>query len=416
MGKQSRKKRTVKLSSTAKGRIVEQIAAWMYCFPGTIVAKNVHYPIPGGERTREIDVLLIRHIVGYPTHVAIECKNERSVIGIEKIDAFIGKLQDLQLPLEQSIYISASGYTQGALERARAVGIQTLTLKGLTQAGLIESAMQAFRATVYLLLQVMQWPQITLPCIDNNPLRMFCDNGGYPIGSLLDLILEQWEQGFPPSFLGDYEMEVLIPPGWYHLVQGKLTYTQSMSVHVHIHGLVTSSQGEAREYQLKNDWDGKIDRDQVHLSFQPDLFIVPVTSITEEAQLQEIIHTSGAKAILTHRYRLPRILVAELFLWPVSIQTAEKLLTNLLAHEQEKPLPHILHFADFEEKDMAGVFDPIWEGQQLNVDVEQVDALLVQAEERMRYSIQKNLKDRSVHSCRAWCHPRTTTDQMGKKS
>lgn len=76
MGKQSRKKRTVKLSATAKGRIVEQIAAWMYCSPGTIVETNVHYPTPGGDRKREIDVLLTRHVVGYPTHVAIECKNE----------------------------------------------------------------------------------------------------------------------------------------------------------------------------------------------------------------------------------------------------------------------------------------------------------------------------------------------------
>jgi hypothetical protein len=72
------------------------------------------------------------------------------------------------------------------------------------------------------------------------------------------------------------------------------------------------------------------------------------------------------------------------------------LLTNLLAHEQEKSLPHTLHFADFEGKDMGGVFDPIWEGQQLNVDVEQVDALLIQIEERMRHSIQKNLTDMSA--------------------
>ena len=77
MGKQSRKKRTVKLSATAKGRIVEQIAAWMYCSPRTIVETNVHYPTPGGDRKREIDVLLTRYVVGYPTHVAIECQNER---------------------------------------------------------------------------------------------------------------------------------------------------------------------------------------------------------------------------------------------------------------------------------------------------------------------------------------------------
>ena len=332
----------------------------------------------------------------YPTHVAIECKNERAVIGVEKIDAFIRKLQDLQLSLGQSIYISASGYTQGALERAKTAGIQTLTLRGLTQAGLIKSAMLAFRATVYLLLQVVRWPLIEIPSIDTNSLTMFCDHDGFPIGSLLDLILEQWNQGSPSSFLGDHEMEVSIPPGWYHLVQGKLTYTQTMSVHVHVHGLVTSTQGDAHEYQLVNDLDGKRERDQVHLSFQPDPSIIPITSIAEESHLQEIVHASGATAILTHRSRLPKILVAELFLWPVSMRTAKKLLNNLLAHEQGKPSPHMLHFADFEEKDLKSVFDSIWEGQRLDVDVEQVDALLIQIEERMRCSIQNNLINASI--------------------
>ena len=66
--------------------------------------------------------------------------------------------------------------------------------------------------------------------------------------------------------------------------------------------------------------------------------------------MQEIVHAFGATAILTHRSRLPRILVAELFLWPVSMRTAKKLLNNLLAHEQGKPSPHMLHFADFEER------------------------------------------------------------------
>ena len=133
-------------------------------------------------------------------------------------------------------------------------------------------------------------------------------------------------------------MEVSIPPGWYHLVQGKLSYTQTMSVHVHVHGLVTSTQGDAHEYQLVNDLKEKRERDQVHLSFQPDPSIIPVTSITEDFTMQEIVHSSGATAILTHRSRLPKILVAELFLWPVDYATAKKLLNNLLAHRAGETL------------------------------------------------------------------------------
>ena len=56
----------------------------------------------------------------------------------------------------------------------------------------------------------------------------------------------------------------------------------------------------------------------------------------------------------------------------------------------------MLHFADFEEKDLKSVFDTIWEGQRLDVDVEQVDALLIQIEERMRCSIQNNLINASI--------------------
>ena len=389
MGKQSRKKRVLAISGTAKGRIVEQIAAWMYSDPGIIVETNVHLQVPGGNRKREIDVLLTYSIAGCPVRVPIECKNERKIIGVEKIDAFIGKLQDLQLPLEQSIFISASGYTSDALERARAVGMQALTLKGLTKAGLIESTRQALEATVYLLLQVVRWPRIDIPCYERNPFCMFCDQQGYPVGSLLDLVVEQWKQGSPLSRLGGYDLEVRIPPGWYHLIQETLCYTPSMSIHVHVHGLVTTSKGHAGEYELINGWNGKNEKCQVHIALEPNPPVMQVTSITEESQLQEIIHASSAPAILTHRLRLPRILLAALCFWPLSMRVAEKLLTNLLAREQGTPLPHAVGLKALEGTDMRTVFDPIWEGQRLNVDVEQIDAFLAREQERIRQSLQK---------------------------
>ncbi len=80
----------------------------MHDHPGVTVERNRRLPPASGlGGKREIDVLITAIVAGYPVQMAVECKNEA--------DAFIGKLQHVGIPPQQGIYISANGYTTGAI-------------------------------------------------------------------------------------------------------------------------------------------------------------------------------------------------------------------------------------------------------------------------------------------------------------
>lgn len=150
------------MTSTQKGRIVERIVAMMHGDSDAHddsdikVERNVYLPALGNQaRRREIDILITQHIIGYPVRIAVECKNEDKSIGSPKIDAFIGKLQDVGIPLQHGIYVSTRGYTKGAIERAKMAGIRTLILRDLGTQALYGSITEAFQSTLHLLPSII---------------------------------------------------------------------------------------------------------------------------------------------------------------------------------------------------------------------------------------------------------------------
>ena len=386
-----RKKRGSGADTRAKGRIVEQIAAWMHWSPDVTVATNVRLPSRTGERKREIDVLISRQIAGYPIYIVIECKNEEKAIGVGKIDEFVGKLQDIHIPVQHGIYVSASGYTQGAVERADAVGIRPLRLKGLTPQKLAEAVMAALEATIYLCLQVVHFPRIDIPCTPLNHLGMFCDLSGFPVGTFLDILVDEWNQGNIPQIIGPHEIRIAIPPHWYHLQGSRLIHTSSLLIQVYVQGLVTTRSGQVNEYQLINDKSGVVEKSQVHLDFGEEPETEVLKSILKKEQLEDILQQSGAPAILQHRYRLPRILLKELFLWPPSERIIEILLENLQANQQGKPSPHDLHWIEFTDQNMARAFDPIWMGPTSEAEHKRFVPLVTQWEDEIRQAIRQQL-------------------------
>src|SRR5947209_2491928 len=102
-------------STVSKGRIIEAIVASMHESDGAKVERNVKLPPLGSqEPTREIDVLLSSEVCGYPVRWAFECKNWKKRIGVEYIDAFVGKLQDIGIPAQFGIFVTTSDYSKGA--------------------------------------------------------------------------------------------------------------------------------------------------------------------------------------------------------------------------------------------------------------------------------------------------------------
>jgi hypothetical protein len=116
MVKRSSKKKTGGTASTvSKSKIVERIAALMHDQPGITVQRNRRLPPVGGKGIkREIDVLLTASVAGYAVQMAIECKNEATAIGSPMIDAFVGKLQYVGIPLR--LYCPISFGEHGILD------------------------------------------------------------------------------------------------------------------------------------------------------------------------------------------------------------------------------------------------------------------------------------------------------------
>ena len=86
-------------STTAKGRMIEAIVASMHENNGVKVERNAKLaPIGSQGPEREIDVLLSAEVCGYPVRWAVECKNQKKRIGVEYIDALVGKLHDVGIP------------------------------------------------------------------------------------------------------------------------------------------------------------------------------------------------------------------------------------------------------------------------------------------------------------------------------
>jgi hypothetical protein len=93
-----------KPEASIKGQLVEMIVMAMYDTPGLNVQRNVRLPtIRDPKRKREIDVLINGSLAGHPIQIAVECKNYKSIIDVSKIDAYIGKLQDVGIPSQLGI-------------------------------------------------------------------------------------------------------------------------------------------------------------------------------------------------------------------------------------------------------------------------------------------------------------------------
>lgn len=74
-------------------------------------------------RVREVDLLLVRDM---PRHaVAVEIKSQKTRIGIEVVESFVSKVQDVDA--DRGAFVSRAGYEKGAVAIARARNIPLFT-------------------------------------------------------------------------------------------------------------------------------------------------------------------------------------------------------------------------------------------------------------------------------------------------
>lgn len=355
--------------STEKGRLLEEIVARMHNSPRFKVERNagVQPQNPNSLRPRDIDVLLSSRVVSRPAKYAIECKNLGEKVDIDKIDAFFGKLSHVGIPHEHGIYVSTSGYTRDALDRALPAGIKLLTLTGLTDDHLASVTSEASQFPVFYLCQV------TGITVTNNvetvtrgeELLMFFGDDGKPCGSVADLVWNKWQEGEPRLQAGEYEISLNVPAGWHQIVNGKREPVLGIRVPVQVWALALKITGESTHHTLINAHDGIVERSQLNVTFDipvEDKTVHTVHAFKTEADLRAFINECGG-VHLTARTRMPRIQWSDGFFYPLSRRVAQ-----LLKERSKEYLSKgagatpLLNIAETEGTDLRTMWEPLIEG------------------------------------------------------
>jgi hypothetical protein len=78
-----------------------------------------------GAGPREVDVLITSRVQGREFRIGVECRDHRRANDIAWVEQVRTKLADLQL--DQMVLVSSSGFTGGAVAKARYYGIELVT-------------------------------------------------------------------------------------------------------------------------------------------------------------------------------------------------------------------------------------------------------------------------------------------------
>ena len=357
-----KRKKAPEGSTRATGDILEEIVAEMHRVPIVLVERNAFLPVHHDtKRTREIDVLITSETAGIPIRIAIECKNEIEKTGIEKIDSFIRKLQDINLPTQLGVFVSKSGYSSGALRRAQDVGIKTLTLR---ENSISDAVFTAFQSTVYFLLAITNIQiRNNIPSgerITGGDLLFFRDKERKICGSIPDLVWEKWIRGKIPLTLGEGKLlHLKVPSGWKQIVHGQKVKIEDITVSYTINGFGMSVTGPVKQYQLVNEADQTLHKSHATARFSPPDGRPLLLQINNEDDLNNFEKRKG-EIVITNRVRTPRIRWLAMY-WPPSNRTLVKLNQRMLtAHEKGELLDlNSIPLEEIEGDNLSMLWEPI---------------------------------------------------------
>jgi hypothetical protein len=350
-----------------KARLVEEIAALLHEREGVTVERNVRLPsLSDPTQIREIDVLVTGNVAGYPIRIPIECKNYNKRITVGQIGDFKDKLDDVGLPVRDSLYISVAGFGRDARRRARDHGIKLFELEGLTPDRLSSVVHQAFQSTVYLLLRV---ERVTVhPELDENvlwPVMFLTDQHGNMRGGIWDIIWEQWQRGQIPDNWGEQELVIVPPEGWnWHI--GDPDQPQVVTVTLKVIGLVLTATGEAHRHVLHDILEQRYDRTHIRTIFRDNPEAIKLTVVENEEEFDAATRPGGIANIVFDSERAPRIHILSKLYWPPTKRAAAVLqeeIDALMAMEDPNwdALPEFT-FEDLEGVDISAIWGEGWHG------------------------------------------------------
>ncbi len=123
-----------------KGKLFEQIARViqesLVDSNDTIVRSNHKLKDTVGL-LREYDVFVESKVNGFPIGIAIECKDYKRKVAVEKIDAFQSKCNDIP-QINKKVFISKNGFQTGARAKAQLYGIDLHLLNEITESEVLK--------------------------------------------------------------------------------------------------------------------------------------------------------------------------------------------------------------------------------------------------------------------------------------
>jgi tetratricopeptide (TPR) repeat protein len=365
--KSSRPKAKGSAENARKGKLLEALVALLYDYPGVKVERNVKLPaLNDPTRKREIDVLLTGHLAGVPIRIAFQCKNERKKVEPETIGAFANLLEDVGIAPQNGIFVCVNGYTSGALGVANKVGVRPLVMRGLTKNRLASEVTEAFQFNVFLLGEVTKFVLTNSVSTQEyaGQFLIFSDDNERPRGIVPDLIFSRWQQGEPPSKIGEYDLTLDVPQGWNQFFGGKPEPVQALSATVRVTGLIVSLSGKTTHHTLIDPVTQKVDRSRVQAQFeipQDKKVELPVKAVHTEEELAKFTRRNGGVRVMT-RIRLPRIRCGAMF-YPPSERVRNMMLERGkgLFSGEVNDIPSFT-FEETEGSDLRRVWEGPWTG------------------------------------------------------
>ncbi len=318
--------------SKKKGELVERLVALLHQTPGLRVERNYPYPVDDDDETetRDIDVLVTANRGGSEVEFAIECKNLKSKVGVEFIDAFVGKLKDIGLESTQGIYVAVNGYTKPAIRRAVKAGIRPLILYGLAQDRLRSAVEDAFRYVVYLM------PELgTIQSFDDSqgPRKAF-DMLSYGIGEagakelVVNNVWQKWHNGDIPRTIGCHVFRIRLPSAAPDTEgEVKTFYPQ-----VNVLGLVVETSAKFRHHRLEDAVSGDSARTRSDMRITNGA-TSRLRFFGSSRSLNDFLNTRRSTKLVIGTIPLPRLQFMDFF-WPLSGAAIEKA-KGLVARDQE---------------------------------------------------------------------------------
>jgi len=318
--------------SDTKGRLLEAVVARLQQVGLGDVDMRVRLPASRDpSRTREVDVLVTIPGPLQNLRVPFECRNWARKVGPKDIGEFRDKLDDVGLPVPYGIYVTTTGYTGGATERAKELGIQTLLVKGLTEDRLRVAVHRAMHSTVFVFLSVQslqplnertgpgqQFENTLSPrtALFDEPLEL--PDGSVPrTEHLLARLADLWVAGAIPKTLGVHGGAFRPPDGFQLAPQMEPLRRGLIWTNLRVQGVLFPLQGTAETLALHDAATRAVKQERLDWQFpdfeggRSELVFDTEEELADHLRRQEVaLHVVARTAV-------PRVQF-QAFWWPVS--------------------------------------------------------------------------------------------------